>query len=104
MECLINLYPKLPNSRERLSSNLKTAYLKHLDERDGEIEVGLVSQDQTTAEEEANREDGAQKDFFGNVHIFDAIEEVRRSLQHTCANGLLDDGHRLRVRSRVKIF
>lgn len=49
------------------------AYLEHLNESYGKMEICLVAQNQAAAEEEANGENRFQEDISSHVDIFNAV-------------------------------
>jgi len=56
-----------------MSPLLCSTYLEHLNKWNRKIEVRLVAQDQAATEQEANRQDGAEENIFGNIDILDTI-------------------------------
>ena len=59
--------------------------LEHLDEGDGEVEVGEVAADQGEGEHQAYGQDAAEVDAAGHGHAFAAVEgggEARQELGH----------------------
>jgi hypothetical protein len=56
-----------------------------LDEREGEMEVSGVGKDEGAGHEEANGEDGAHEFVARHMDVVDAIEEMRRLSENTCA-------------------
>lgn len=62
-------------------------YLQHLDERNAQVEVCLVTTDQTQAEEETDGQDSAQIDFASHLDRLSAIEEGRGSGEDLCHQG-----------------
>ena len=54
---------------------LVRTHLEHLDEGDTEVQVCLVTADQTQTEEETNGHNGAQVDFAGHGHFLSRVED-----------------------------
>ena len=55
---------------------------------DGEVEVGLVGEDEGAGEEEADGEDGADEEVLGDVDVFGAVEETSCALEDAGADCL----------------
>lgn len=60
---------------------LVMTYLQHLDESNREVEVCLVSTDQTEGEEETNRQNGPEVDLASHFYSFSSVNECRRSAE-----------------------
>lgn len=69
--------------------------LEHLNEGNGEVEIGQVAADQTQAEEDTNGDDGSQVDATGHLDSLSAIEKSRPAGQN-----LRNDGGKGKVVSR----
>lgn len=61
--------------------------LEHLNEGNGEVEIGQVAADQTQAEEDTNGDDGSQVDATGHLNSLSAIEKSRPAGQNLRNNG-----------------
>ena len=51
------------------------AHLEHLDERDGEVEVGHVAANELQREQDTDRDNGAQVDLSGHGDLLARIED-----------------------------
>jgi hypothetical protein len=61
-------------------STRKLTHLEHLDVRDAEVEIRRVAQDQATAEQQRDWENGFEEHVFIHVDVFRAVEEISRPL------------------------
>jgi hypothetical protein len=61
-------------------STRKSTNLEHLDVRDAEVEIRRVAQNQATAEQQRDWENGFEEHVFIHVNVFRAVEEISRPL------------------------
>lgn len=65
--------------------------LEHLDKGDAEVEVDHVAADETAAEEEADRDDGAQVKAARHLDVLAAIQEGGRPSENLGGDGCKDE-------------